>query len=83
VTLKVKHADFTQITRSKTVPAALPEIGDLEDVVGLLLALTFPPGKGSRLIGVSLSSLERRAPTAEPQLRPAFLDSQHCLNGRG
>ncbi len=50
----LEYADFTQITRSKTVPAALSEIGDLEDVVGLLLALIFPPGKRIRLLGVSL-----------------------------
>ncbi len=72
VTLKVKYADFSQITRSKTVPAAMPAIADLEDVIGLLLAPLFPPRKGIRLLGVSLSSLEQRAPVAEPQLRLAF-----------
>ncbi|MBB4273615.1 DNA polymerase IV [Rhizobium mongolense] len=72
VTLKVKFADFTQITRSKTVPMPLPAIGDLEELVGLLLAPIFPPRKGIRLLGVSLSSLERRAPVAEPQLRLAL-----------
>jgi DNA polymerase-4 len=72
VTLKVKYADFSQITRSKTVPSALPAIGDLEDVVGLLLAPLFPTRKGIRLLGVSLSSLERRVPVAEPQLRLAL-----------
>jgi DNA polymerase IV len=72
VTLKVKYADFTQITRSKTVPAALPGIADLEEVVSLLLAPIFPPKKGIRLLGVSLSSLERRAALTQPQLRLAL-----------
>ncbi|MBY3213469.1 DNA polymerase IV [Rhizobium laguerreae] len=72
VTLKVKYADFSQITRSKTVLAPLPAIADLEDLVNLLLAPIFPPGKGIRLLGVTLSSLEGRAPAAEPQLRLAF-----------
>ncbi|OWK23140.1 hypothetical protein AJ87_41565 [Rhizobium yanglingense] len=85
MTLKVKYADFSQITRSKTVPSTLPAIGDLEDVVGLLLAPLFPPRKGIRLLGVSLSSLERRAPVAEPQLRLRFrraaLSEQERLNG--
>ncbi|MEJ6849857.1 DNA polymerase IV [Sinorhizobium fredii] len=72
VTLKVKYADFTQITRSKTVAAPLPTIADLEDVVGLLLTPIFPPRKGIRLLGVTLSSLERRAMVAEPQLRLAL-----------
>ncbi|WP_234903525.1 DNA polymerase IV [Agrobacterium vitis] len=61
VTLKVKYADFTQVTRSKTVPLPLASVSDLEEVVGMLLALVFPPSKGIRLLGVSLSSLERRA----------------------
>jgi hypothetical protein len=38
----------------------------------LLLAPTFPPRKGIRLLGVSLSSLQRRAPAAAPQLRLAL-----------
>ncbi|MBX4899424.1 DNA polymerase IV [Rhizobium bangladeshense] len=72
VTLKVKYADFSQITRSKTVAASLQTVGDLEEVVGLLLAPIFPPRRGVRLLGITLSSLERRAPAAEPQLRLAL-----------
>ncbi|MEZ2129649.1 MULTISPECIES: DNA polymerase IV [unclassified Sinorhizobium] len=72
VTLKVKYADFSQITRSKTVMAPLPAIKDLEEVVDLLLAPIFPARKGIRLLGVSLSSLERQATRAEPQLRLAL-----------
>lgn len=72
VTLKVKYADFSQITRSKTVTAPLQTIGDLEEVVGLLLAPIFPPRKGIRLLGVSLSSLERQTSGAMPQLRLAL-----------
>ncbi|MDU0310252.1 DNA polymerase IV [Rhizobium sp. 10PS4] len=72
VTLKVKYADFSQITRSKTLPAPLPAIADLEDLVNLLLAPIFPPRKGIRLLGVTLSSLEERVPAAAPQLRLAF-----------
>lgn len=72
VTLKVKYADFSQITRSKTVLTPLPAIADLEDLVNLLLAPIFPPRKGIRLLGVTLSSLEGRAPAAEPQLRLTF-----------
>lgn len=39
-----------QITRSKTVAAPLQTIGDLEEVVGLLLAPIFPPRRGIRLL---------------------------------
>ncbi|MBP2236312.1 DNA polymerase-4 [Sinorhizobium kostiense] len=72
VKLKVKYADFSQITRSKTVPAPLQTIGDLEEVVGLLLAPIFPPRRGIRLLGVTLSSLERRTFGVAPQLRLAL-----------
>ncbi|MGO8234552.1 DNA polymerase IV, partial [Rhizobium ruizarguesonis] len=51
VTLKVKYADFSQITRSKTVPSPLPTTTDLEEVVDLLLAPIFTPRKGIRLLG--------------------------------
>jgi DNA polymerase-4 len=72
VTLKVKYADFTQVTRSKTVPAPLSAITDLQDLIGLLITPIFPLKKGIRLLGVTLSSLERQAPSAEPQLRLAL-----------
>ncbi|MBB5577926.1 hypothetical protein GGD50_006582 [Rhizobium paranaense] len=72
MTLKVKYADFNQITRSKTVPAPLPAIADLEEIISHLLVPIFPPRKGIRLLGVSLSSLERRSSGTEPQLRLAL-----------
>ncbi len=72
VTLKVKYADFSQITRSRTFPEALPAIAGLEDAVSLLLAPIFPPRQGIRLLGVTLSSLEGRTSIVEPQLRLAL-----------
>ncbi|MCO6180877.1 DNA polymerase IV, partial [Ciceribacter sp. RN22] len=72
VTLKVKFADFSQTTRSRTFPEALPAIAGLEDVLGVLLAPVFPPKKGIRLLGVTLSSLEQRALSTEPQLQLAL-----------
>ncbi|GEC41388.1 hypothetical protein CN204_26900 [Sinorhizobium meliloti] len=68
VPLKVKYAGFFQITRR----APLQTIGDLEEVVGLLLAPIFPPRRGILLLGVSLSSLERQTLQTEPQLRLAL-----------
>ncbi len=56
VTLKVKFADFQQITRSRTV--ALPiEYSDFEELAGDLLRSVFPLRKGIRLLGITLSSL--------------------------
>jgi DNA polymerase-4 len=68
VTLKVKFSDFNQITRSKTVASALTGIGDLEELVEFLLAPVFPVAKGIRLLGVTLSSLERPEVTDRMQL---------------
>ncbi|ANL50298.1 DNA polymerase IV 3 (plasmid) [Rhizobium phaseoli] len=72
VTLKIKYADFHQITRSKTVPTLLRGITELEEIISLMLAPIFPPRKGIRLLGITLSSLERRASGTEPQLRLAL-----------
>ncbi|MBB2677278.1 UNVERIFIED_ORG: DNA polymerase-4 [Rhizobium esperanzae] len=72
VTLKIKYADFNQITRSKTVPTLLRGITELEEIISLMLAPIFPPRKSIRLLGITLSSLERRASRTEPQLQLAF-----------
>ena len=58
VTLKVKYADFQQITRSRTLPDCVAGLNDLTDVAGSMLAALFPVSKGIRLLGVTLSSLE-------------------------
>jgi DNA polymerase-4 len=68
VTLKVKYSDFNRITRSKTVASALTGIGVLEDLVEFLLVPVFPVAKGIRLLGVTLSSLERPEVTDRMQL---------------
>jgi DNA polymerase-4 len=47
-------------------------VADLKDIVGLLIAPIFPPRKGIHLLGVTLSSLERRAWAAQPQLQLAL-----------
>lgn len=58
VTLKVKFADFQQITRSRTLPRLVLGAGEMLDVAQTLLTDLFPVEKGIRLIGVTLSSLE-------------------------
>lgn len=62
VTLKVKYADFQQITRSRTSASS---VGGLDELVGISRALldgVFPVAKGLRLLGVSLSSLSDSDP---------------------
>ena len=57
LTLKVKFANFQQITRSRTGQTQIGTRGELELLGNALLEPLFPVAKGVRLIGVSLSSL--------------------------
>ena len=63
VTLKVKFADFRQITRSKSFDDAIDSLADLERLSLGLLEPLLPPGKGVRLLGISLSSLTQAQAT--------------------
>jgi DNA polymerase-4 len=68
VILKVKFADFNQITRSKTIGVPVADVRELVRLVDVLLGPVFPADKGIRLLGVTLSSLERSSEELEPQL---------------
>ena len=57
VTLKVKFADFQQITRSKSIADSIDSLADLEQLSLDLLEPLLPTRKGVRLLGISLSSL--------------------------
>jgi DNA polymerase IV len=57
LTLKVKYADFEQITRSRTEPRPLSTREEVERIAHLLLEPVFPVSKGVRLLGISLSAL--------------------------
>jgi DNA polymerase IV len=63
VTLKVKYADFRQVTRSRTVPSPFRDAADIEELSFALLDSLFPLKRGIRLIGVTVSSLEDLKPT--------------------
>lgn len=68
VTVKIKYADFKQATRSRTL--AQPVMGQLplRQVSIELVRSTFPPEKGIRLLGVTLSNFESSPdPEAERQ----------------
>jgi DNA polymerase-4 len=57
VTLKVKFANFQQITRSRTGQTQIATLSELEGLGNALLEPLFPVTKGVRLLGISLSSL--------------------------
>src|SRR5437870_7871078 len=57
VTLKVKFANFRQVTRSRTGQMQIGTRDELEHLGDALLEPLFPVAKGIRLLGISLSSL--------------------------
>jgi DNA polymerase-4 len=57
VTLKVKFANFRQITRSRTGDNPVGSRTELEEIGDALLEPLFPVARGIRLLGISLSSL--------------------------
>ena len=57
VTLKVKFANFRQITRSRTGQMHIGTRSELEQLGDALLEPIFPVARGIRLLGVALSSL--------------------------
>jgi DNA polymerase IV len=57
VTLKVKFGDFTQITRSKSLSAAVPDFISFESMGQQLLDGLMPMAKGVRLLGLGLHSI--------------------------
>jgi DNA polymerase-4 len=67
VTLKVKFANFQQITRSHTGQTQIRTRSELEQLGVALLEPLFPVAKGVRLLGVSLSSLAE-----ESERKPEF-----------
>ena len=66
-TLKVKFANFQQITRSRTGQAQIRTRGELEELGKALLEPLFPVEKGVRLLGISLSSLMAEEAEREPE----------------
>jgi len=71
VTVKVKFADFRQITRSRTLPAPFASQEALVAQALALLAPVFPVARGIRLLGVTVSTFA--ADTPDPGLQPRQL----------
>jgi DNA polymerase-4 len=64
VTLKIKFADFSQITRAETGPAAIGEAAALKAVAHRLMRRNHRPGMRIRLLGLALSRLEAATQSA-------------------
>ncbi|HEX8656456.1 MAG TPA: DNA polymerase IV [Hymenobacter sp.] len=72
VTLKVKYADFQQITRSRSSVEPVPNPAVLERIGRELVESLFPLAKGVRLLGLTLSNLTSGPQAAGRQLTLSF-----------
>ena len=68
VTLKVKFADFSLITRSKSLSTAVPDFASFEAIGQALLEALLPVPKGIRLLGLGLHSIVGEQESAPRQL---------------
>lgn len=71
VTVKIKYSDFTQATRSRTIPVPVAGLSEILEAASALLATVHPFRRPVRLLGVTLSSLtneETDDSRAQPQL---------------
>jgi DNA polymerase-4 len=73
VTLKVKFADFTIITRSKSFALPIARPDDFHDAGQALLAGLLPVDKGIRLLGLGLHNLTEHSKDGPVQLGLAIL----------
>jgi len=71
-TLKVKFSDFRQITRARSLPTPIDSGAEFGEIALSLLGPLFPPQKGVRLLGLSLSSFADAHEPPAPQLRLGF-----------
>lgn len=68
LTLKVKYADFDQITRSRSRATPLVDQEDLAALADELIASAFPPPKPVRLLGITASSFKPLAAAVQLKL---------------
>ena len=62
VTLKLKYKDFTNLTRSRSLPAAIASEAELARIGHELLGEVLPLAQPVRLVGLTLSALEEDEP---------------------
>ena len=73
ITLKVKYATFEQVTRAQSVETALDEVA-VAQWIPQLLKRTEAGHKPIRLVGLSLSGLEKRIVSGEGLAQLELLD---------
>ncbi|OGN49089.1 MAG: DNA polymerase IV [Caulobacterales bacterium RIFOXYB1_FULL_67_16] len=70
VTVKVKWADFQQATRSRSLVGVVSSKAQLHEVSLSLIRSVFPPEKGIRLVGVTLSNFAQMNAAPSDQALP-------------
>ncbi|MBK4215586.1 DNA polymerase IV [Paracoccus caeni] len=68
VTLKVKYADFQQVTRARTLGRAVQSEAELLAIACELTETVLPDPRGARLLGVTLSGFDHDEPYDDGQL---------------
>ena len=71
ITLKLKHADFTGLTRARSFPRAVTQPGEFARVAHELLDELLPLPQPVRLMGLTLSAIEGEAEDAPALVTPA------------
>ncbi len=75
LTLKLKYADYQQVTRSKTLADPIEALDEILNLATELLALTEVEHKPVRLLGLALSNLSEEIVEEYVQLSLGFSDS--------
>jgi DNA polymerase-4 len=68
VTVKIKWADFQQATRSRSLPSPIAAHDTLRRVSLDLIRSVYPPRRGIRLVGVTLSNFDQEIALKDEQL---------------
>ena len=66
VTLKLKHADFSQLTRARSLPRPVAGQAEFASIGHALLDEVLPLAQPVRLVGLTLSALEEEEPPQAP-----------------
>ncbi|MEY9163531.1 DNA polymerase-4 [Sinorhizobium fredii] len=72
VTVKIKYSDFTQATRSRTLPVPVTGPAEIAEIARALLSMVYPFRRSIRLLGVTLSSLDAAIDPPVSQLKLAL-----------
>ena len=72
ITVKVRFADFTQVTRSRTLFSPISDVEAILEVAKGLIRQLPDISSGIRLLGITLSSLSQQDDEMESDLQAAF-----------